>query len=112
MVSQTYSRKIDADVLAPLASLGATAHKIATDIRLLANLKVCPYIFVYSFFMQRASGNRRTFRGKPDWIVGYGVQTKPNAFRTRMQFVKAFDGPSSERPDDRRCAMVGTYSGR
>jgi len=39
VVSQTYSRKIDADVLAPLASLGATAHKIATDIRLLANLK-------------------------------------------------------------------------
>ncbi|KAE9382974.1 L-Aspartase-like protein, partial [Gymnopus androsaceus JB14] len=30
---------IDVDVLAPLASLGATAHKIATDIRLLANLK-------------------------------------------------------------------------
>lgn len=40
VTSQTYSRKIDADVLAPLASFGATAHKIATDIRLLANLKV------------------------------------------------------------------------
>lgn len=39
VTSQTYSRKIDADVLAPLASLGATAHKIATDVRLLANLK-------------------------------------------------------------------------
>jgi adenylosuccinate lyase len=40
VTSQTYSRKIDIDVLAPLASLGATAHKLATDIRLLANLKV------------------------------------------------------------------------
>lgn len=36
---QTYSRKIDIDALAPLSSLGATAHKMATDIRLLANLK-------------------------------------------------------------------------
>ncbi|KAK9468899.1 L-Aspartase-like protein [Lipomyces arxii] len=36
---QTYSRKIDIDVLGPLASFGATAHKMATDLRLLANLK-------------------------------------------------------------------------
>lgn len=40
VTSQTYSRKVDIDVLAPLASFGATAHKIATDIRLLASLKV------------------------------------------------------------------------
>lgn len=39
VTSQTYSRKIDIDVLGPLASLGATAHKIATDLRLLANMK-------------------------------------------------------------------------
>ncbi|KAH9988883.1 adenylosuccinate lyase [Russula vinacea] len=39
VTSQTYSRKIDIDVLAPLASFGATAHKIATDLRLLAHLK-------------------------------------------------------------------------
>ncbi|OSD03798.1 adenylosuccinate lyase [Trametes coccinea BRFM310] len=39
VTSQTYSRKIDIDVLAPLASFGATAHKLATDLRLLANLK-------------------------------------------------------------------------
>ncbi|KIJ41958.1 hypothetical protein M422DRAFT_171724 [Sphaerobolus stellatus SS14] len=37
--SQTYSRKIDADALAPLASFGATAHKLGNDIRLLAHLK-------------------------------------------------------------------------
>ncbi|MEE2834975.1 MAG: adenylosuccinate lyase [Myxococcota bacterium] len=36
---QTYSRKVDFDVLSALASLGVTAHKMATDIRLLANLK-------------------------------------------------------------------------
>ncbi|VDB87253.1 unnamed protein product [Peniophora sp. CBMAI 1063] len=36
---QTYTRKVDIDALAPLASFGATAHKIGTDLRLLANLK-------------------------------------------------------------------------
>jgi adenylosuccinate lyase len=46
--SQTYSRKVDVDVLASLASLGSTAHKIATDIRLLANLKVVMISFVVS----------------------------------------------------------------
>lgn len=39
VTGQTYSRKIDVDVLAPLSSLGVSAHKLATDIRLLANLK-------------------------------------------------------------------------
>ena len=39
VTGQTYSRKVDYDVLNSLASFGATAHKIATDIRLLAHLK-------------------------------------------------------------------------
>jgi adenylosuccinate lyase len=39
VTGQTYSRKVDIDVVAALASFGATAHKIATDLRLLANLK-------------------------------------------------------------------------
>uniref|UniRef100_A0A672SEG1 Adenylosuccinate lyase C-terminal domain-containing protein n=1 Tax=Sinocyclocheilus grahami TaxID=75366 RepID=A0A672SEG1_SINGR len=39
VTGQTYSRKVDIDTLCVLASLGATVHKICTDIRLLANLK-------------------------------------------------------------------------
>uniref|UniRef100_A0A3Q1FEC4 Adenylosuccinate lyase n=1 Tax=Acanthochromis polyacanthus TaxID=80966 RepID=A0A3Q1FEC4_9TELE len=39
VTGQTYSRKVDIDCLSNLASLGATVHKICTDIRLLANLK-------------------------------------------------------------------------
>jgi len=39
VTGQTYSRKVDADVMSRLSSLGATAHKIATDIRLLASRK-------------------------------------------------------------------------
>uniref|UniRef100_A0A2D4GPH8 Adenylosuccinate lyase n=1 Tax=Micrurus corallinus TaxID=54390 RepID=A0A2D4GPH8_MICCO len=39
ITGQTYSRKVDIEVLSVLASLGATIHKICTDIRLLANLK-------------------------------------------------------------------------
>ncbi|XP_033761443.1 adenylosuccinate lyase-like [Pecten maximus] len=36
---QTYSRKVDVDCLNTLASLGASVHKICTDIRLLASFK-------------------------------------------------------------------------
>jgi adenylosuccinate lyase len=39
VTGQTYTRKVDYDVLNSLASFGSTAHKIATDIRLLAHLK-------------------------------------------------------------------------
>ena len=39
VTGQTYSRKVDSEVLSALAGLGATAHKLATDVRLLAHLK-------------------------------------------------------------------------
>ena len=39
MTGQTYSRKVDLDVLCALGSLGASVHKICTDIRLLASQK-------------------------------------------------------------------------
>lgn len=39
VTGQTYTRKLDYDILAAIAGIGSTAHKIATDIRLLAALK-------------------------------------------------------------------------
>lgn len=36
---QTYTRKVDVECVTTLSSLGATIHKICTDIRLLANMK-------------------------------------------------------------------------
>ncbi|OQR71065.1 adenylosuccinate lyase-like [Tropilaelaps mercedesae] len=36
---QTYTRKVDIEILSVLASLGASVHKICTDIRLLAHMK-------------------------------------------------------------------------
>ncbi|XP_063234541.1 adenylosuccinate lyase [Bacillus rossius redtenbacheri] len=36
---QTYSRKVDIECVSALSSLGATAHKICSDVRLLANMK-------------------------------------------------------------------------
>lgn len=39
VTGQTYSRKVDLDCLSALGSLGASVHKICTDIRLLANQK-------------------------------------------------------------------------
>ncbi len=39
VTGQTYTRKVDGEVLSALAGLGATCHKIATDLRLLQHLK-------------------------------------------------------------------------
>eukprot|EP00794_Sanderia_malayensis_P008825 gene8825-9770_t len=39
VTGQTYSRKVDLNTLSALGGLGATIHKICTDIRLLASMK-------------------------------------------------------------------------
>jgi adenylosuccinate lyase len=39
VTGQTYSRKVDSEVVAALVGIGASAHKMATDLRLLAHLK-------------------------------------------------------------------------
>lgn len=39
VTGQTYSRKVDLDIISALASLGATIHKMCSDLRLLASFK-------------------------------------------------------------------------
>ncbi|CAH8465609.1 unnamed protein product [Heterobilharzia americana] len=39
VTGQTYPRKVDSEIVSTLASLGATVHKICTDIRLLSSFK-------------------------------------------------------------------------
>lgn len=39
VTGQTYSRKVDVEVISALASLGTTVHKLCSDLRLLANHK-------------------------------------------------------------------------
>ena len=39
VTGQTYSRKVDLDIVAAIASLGSTIHKMCTDLRLLASMK-------------------------------------------------------------------------
>ena len=38
VTGQTYTRKVDLDILSALSSLGASVHKMCTDIRLLASM--------------------------------------------------------------------------
>lgn len=39
VTGQTYSRKVDVEVVSALASLGSTVHKLCSDLRILANRK-------------------------------------------------------------------------
>lgn len=39
VTGQTYSRKVDVEIVQSLASLGASIHKMCSDVRLLANMK-------------------------------------------------------------------------
>nr|ODN80292.1 adenylosuccinate lyase [Cryptococcus depauperatus CBS 7841] len=77
VTGQTYSRKIDADVLGPLSSFGATVHKIATDIRLLANLKEIEEPFEKDQIGSSAMAYKVLFKARANRRV-----TIPEAFLT------------------------------
>ncbi len=63
VTGQTYSRKVDAQIMAALANIAAGVHKFANDIRLLANLKEI----------------EEPFERWPDRQFGHGLQAQPDA---------------------------------
>jgi len=72
VTGQTYSRKIDADVLGPLSSFGATVHKMATDSkpsRISARSSANN-----SSSTRQLEGDRGAFREGSNRIFCYGLQ--------------------------------------
>src|SRR4029079_6204934 len=60
LTGQTYSRKIDAQVLDTLSGIAASAHKTATDIRILANRKALEEKFEKDQIGSSAMAYKRT----------------------------------------------------
>lgn len=111
---QTYSRKVDIDVLQPLAGFAATAHKIATDIRLLANLKE-----VEEPFEKDQIGSSAVCAAFLEWsrhslLTTYcidGLQAQPHAMRTRLLPCPTPHDTPTKRSHDLFRAMVRANAG-
>jgi adenylosuccinate lyase len=71
VAGQTYSRKIDYNILSVLCGIAQSATKFATDVRLLAHCR-----------------RRRSPLGISRWLVRYGLQAKPHALGADL-----FPGP-------------------
>lgn len=71
--TQTYTRKVDLNVAQALAGVGATAQRICTDIRHLANLKEIEE-YAYLILLHLASpsvimlGLRNSIRLQENWV--------------------------------------------
>ena len=87
---QTYSRKVDYNVLSALAGLAQSAMKMATDIRLLANFKEM----------------EEPFEKKPDRFFRHAVQAQPDALRAHLRAGALPDGGCAEPGHHRRYAVV------
>ena len=62
VTGQTYSRKIDAQELDTQAGVAASAHKAATDLRMLANRKEVEETFEAYQIVSSAMASRASFR--------------------------------------------------
>ena len=94
VTGQTYPRKIDSQILAVLSGISQSAHKMATDLRLLAHRKEI----------------EEPHRQRADRIVGDGLQAEPHAVRADLLAGPFRDEPGEQRRGDRGRAMAGTHA--
>jgi adenylosuccinate lyase len=84
---QTYTRKIDYQVLSALSGLGQSAYKMCGDIRLLASMKEIGKLVRLP--VRTSSLSRLFFRGtiwkESDWFQCYGLQAQSNAIGESLQ---------------------------
>ncbi len=86
VTGQTYPRKIDSQVLAVLSGISQSAHKMATDLRLLAHRKEI----------------EEPFEQGADRLVGDGLQAEPHALRADLLAGPLRDEPGEQRRGRRR----------
>ena len=96
VTGQTYSRKVDAQVLDSLSGIAASAHKAATDLRLLAHRKEV----------------EEPFESGSDRLLGHGLQAQPDARRADLRPGPVRDEPQRQHGRDPRHAVDGTHARR
>ena len=85
VTGQTYSRKVDAQVLDVLAGIAGSAHKAATDLRLLQSRKEI----------------EEPFEKRADRLVGHGLQAQPDAGRADLRAGPVRDAACNRAPRPR-----------
>ena len=101
VVGQTYSRKVDAGVFAALASFGASTHRFANDIRLLAMLKEIEEPFAKSQIGSSAMAYKRNpMRSeRATGLARYLISLAQSPYQTlaAQMFERTLDDSSNKR---------------
>ena len=101
VTGQTYSRKIDAAVVASVAGIGASVHKFANDVRLLANLKEMEEPFESTQVGSSAMAYKRNpmrcerATGLARWLMDISVSTLHTA--AEQWFERTLDDSANKR---------------
>jgi len=101
VTGQTYSRKVDARVIAGLAGIAASVHKLANDIRLLANLREVEEPFEESQVGSSAMAYKRNpmLSERATGLARFVISMAQSAFQTAAEqwLERTLDDSSAKR---------------